>query len=145
MKKQYLHFFSVAFSMSLMLMSGMAAAATDVVLVVSRNSPIQSLSRDTINDVFMGKITTLPQVGKVIPLDRSEDKLRADFYQAYTGKNLSQIKAHWAKIIFTGRGYPPKTMANIEELKSFLERNPNAIGYVSKDKVDDTLRVVKLE
>jgi len=69
--------------------------------------------------------------------------VREQFDAAYTGQTLSQIKAYWASIIFAGRGYPPKTVG-IEELKAALRSNPAAIGYMTADNVDDTLKIVRL-
>lgn len=131
--------------LSLLLICSTVEANAEVVLVVAKNSPIESLSRHEVEDIFMGAATRLPRIGKVTPLDRSEDRLRADFYQSYIGKDLPQVKAHWAKFIFTGRGYPPKTVATVEELKQALQKNPNAIGYVTPDKVDDTMKVLTMK
>lgn len=130
---------------SLLLMCGTVEATAEVVLVVAKDSPIESLSRHEVDDVYLGRARSLPKFGKVIPLDRSEDKIREEFYKGYTGMNLAQVKSHWAKNIFTGRGYPPKVVANIDELKDALQKNPNAIGYISSEMVDGSLKVVKTE
>lgn len=131
--------------LTLLLVCNAIEAEAEIVVVVGKNSPIESLSPHEINDIFLGNATSLPKIGKVVPLDRSEDRLRAEFYQDYTGRNLPQIKAHWAKNIFTGRGYPPKTVNSIDELKALLQRNPNAIGYVTADKVDGSLKVLTMK
>jgi ABC-type phosphate transport system substrate-binding protein len=141
MKKLTLHIVCLG----LLLACTAVEAMAEVVLVVGKDSPIDSLSRREVNDIFLGTTTRLPKVGKVIPLDRSEDRLRADFYQDYTGKDLPQVKAHWAKYIFTGRGYPPKTVSSIDELKEMLKRNPNAIGYVTPDKVDNSMKALAVQ
>jgi ABC-type phosphate transport system substrate-binding protein len=129
----------------LLLMCSMAEANAEVVMVVGRNSPIQSLSRHEVNDIFLGNATRLPAIGKVVPLDRNEDRLRADFYRDFTGRDLPQVKAHWAKNIFTGRGYPPRTVDSVEELREVLQKNPNAISYVTPDKVDESMKVLTVK
>jgi len=53
-----------------------------------------------------------------------------------------QVKAFWSKIIFTGRGQPPKTVASSLEAKKLLVANLNAISYIDQSLVDATLRVV---
>jgi len=139
MKKTYLH----AAYLSLLLMCSSLNAMAEVVLVVATGSPLESLSRHDIEDIFLGKTTTLPKIGKITPLDRNDEKLREQFYTTYTGKSLSQVKSHWARIIFTGRGYPPKTVG-LEELKAALRNSSNAIGYMTPDQVDGTIKVLKL-
>jgi hypothetical protein len=54
----------------------------------------------------------------------------------------AQIKAFWSKVIFTGRGQPPITVATAAEAKKLLSTNPNAISYVDQTLVDSSLRVV---
>lgn len=130
--------------LTLMLMCSAVEAAAEVVLVVSKESPIESVSRHEVSDIFLGSATRLPKVGKVMPLDRVEDDLRAEFYRDYIGRDLSQIKAHWAKNIFTGRGYPPKAVNSLDELKTLLQKNPSAIGYVTPDKVDSSMRILTM-
>lgn len=138
MKKLHCHILCLG----LLLLATVAQA--DVVLVVAKNSTLESLNRHEVEDIFLGKATSLPNFGKVTPLDRNDEKLREQFYAAFTGKTLSQVKAHWARIIFTGRGYPPKTV-NLNDLKTTLRNNPAAIGYVSSDQVDETLRIIKTQ
>jgi ABC-type phosphate transport system substrate-binding protein len=129
----------------LLILSMPAHANAEAVLVVAENSPIHKLSRHEVADIFLGNSRNQPRLGKVVPLDLAQEELRQEFYQAYLGKSLPQVKAHWAKIIFTGRGYPPRTVSNAEELKNVLRDNPNAVGYAERSAVDGTLRIVKLD
>jgi hypothetical protein len=54
----------------------------------------------------------------------------------------AQVKAFWSKIIFTGRGQPPRTAATSLEAKKLLVANPNAISYIDQSLVDSSVRVV---
>jgi hypothetical protein len=47
-----------------------------------------------------------------------------------------------SKIIFTGRGQPPKTVATSLEAKKLLVENPNTVGYIDQSLVDSSVRVV---
>jgi len=78
-----------------------------------------------------------------VPIDQAEGTAaREEFYLSFTGKSPAQLKAHWAKIIFTGRGQPPVEVANGAELKKHLAENPNALGYIERAMVDDSVKVV---
>lgn len=131
--------------MSMLLLMPSISASAETVLVVSEDSQIHKLSRHEITDIFMGNNKNLPQFGRIVPVDRAQDTLREEFYKDYLGKSLPQVKAHWAKIIFTGRGHPPPTVSDVEELKGRLKSNPNAVSYLERSMVDETLRIVKLE
>lgn len=120
------------------------ARAEEVVAVVSSKSPVTSLSAAQVADIFLGKTSRFPDGSQAVPIDQPEDSpVRDRFYAQYTGKSAAQVKAHWSKIIFTGRGQPPVQAANGAEVKKMIAQNPSAIGYIDPTLVDDSVRVVK--
>jgi hypothetical protein len=117
--------------------------SADVVAVVSAKSSITSLSKSQVVDIFLGKTTRFPDGSQAEPIDQSEGTMaRNEFYTSLVGKSAAQMKAYWAKIIFTGRGQPPKAFTNGAEVKKRLVANPTAIGYMDADLVDASVRVV---
>ena len=56
-----------------------------------------------------------------------------------------QLKAYWSRIIFTGRGKPPKAVANGVELRKLIAADIQKIGYIEHELVDDSVRVVKVQ
>jgi len=115
----------------------------DVVAVVGANSPISSLSRAEVMDIFLGRRTRFPDGSAALPIDQSEGSAaRDEFYSTFAAMSAAQIKAFWAKIIFTGRGQPPKAVANGEEAKKLVAANLNAITYIDRTKLDSSVRVV---
>jgi ABC-type phosphate transport system substrate-binding protein len=78
-----------------------------------------------------------------VPIDLIEESpVRERFYAQYTGKSAAQVKAHWSKIIFTGRGQPPRQASTSNEAKKLVAENPNAIGYIDPSQVDGSVRVL---
>jgi ABC-type phosphate transport system substrate-binding protein len=117
----------------------------DVVAVVSSKSTVTTLSKTQITDIFLGKTSHFPDGSRAVPIDQNEGTLARDlFYSTFTGESAAQLKAHWAKIIFTGRGQPPKALPNSAAVKTLVAENPAAIGYIEEIFVDETLRVVKV-
>ncbi len=122
---------------------GSAGAAAEVVAVVAANNPVTTLSRSQIADIFLGKMIRLPNGNEVMPVDQLENSAaREAFYLKFADKSPAQLKAHWSKIIFTGRGQPPPEVANDIEVKKFIARHPAAIGYIEQKRVDDRVKVV---
>jgi ABC-type phosphate transport system substrate-binding protein len=118
-------------------------ASADVVAVVSSKSAVVSLSKSQVEDIFLGKTARFPDGTQAEPIDQSEGTVARDvFYAKLAGKSAAQMKAYWSKIIFTGRGQPPKALPNSAEVKKRLVENPTAIGYIDADMVDASLRVV---
>ena len=124
---------------------GMAAnaAAQDVVAVVSAKSAVRDLSAGQVADIFLGKTTRFPDGTPAVPIDLQEESAaRERFYAQFTGKSPAQVKAHWSKIIFTGRGQPPMQAASPEQARKMIAENPNAIGYIDNRLVDSSVRVL---
>lgn len=94
-------------------------------------------------DIFLGKTSRFPDGTQAVPIDQPEDSpLRDRFYSQFTGKSPAQVKAYWSKIIFTGRGQPPRQATSSAEAKKIIVENPNAIGYIESRLVDGTVRVL---
>jgi hypothetical protein len=78
-----------------------------------------------------------------VPIDLREGSPERDrFYAKITGKTPAQVKAYWSKIIFTGRGQPPKAVPTDVDVKKFVAANAGAIGYIDAALLDDTLRAL---
>ena len=131
---------AIGFALSL----GCSAAVSDVVAVVSAKSSVMALSQQQIVDIFLGNTSLLPNGEKAIPIDQAEGSAtRDEFYAKFAGKSAAQMKAHWSKIIFTGRGQPPKEAALSIDAKKRIVDNPNAIGYIDNNLVDSSIRVLQ--
>jgi len=119
------------------------AGAADVVAVVSAKSRVTALNSDQVADIFLGKTSHFPDGTQATPVDQSEDSpARERFYAQFTGKSPAQVKAYWSKMIFTGRGQPPRQATNGAEAKKLVLENPNAIAYIDSRLVDGSVRVL---
>ena len=129
--------------LALALLLGSTVTRADVVAVVSAKSPITALSKSQVTDIFLGRVSSFPDGVQAVPIDQAEGSItRVEFYTKVIGKTAAQIKEYWSKIIFTGRGQPPPTVSNSDEVKKLLVENPAAIGYIDASMVDDSVRVV---
>jgi ABC-type phosphate transport system substrate-binding protein len=118
----------------------------DVVAVVSSSSPLTELSKNQVMDIFLGRVSHFPDGEQALPIDQAEGSAaRDEFYAKFAGKSAAQIKAHWAKIIFTGRGQPPEEVSNSIEVKKLVIKKPHAIGYIDKNMVDGNVKVLLAE
>jgi hypothetical protein len=122
---------------------GALGARADVVAVVSARSPISSLTRSEVMDIFLSKRTHFPDGSAAVPIDQREGSAaRDEFYSVYGAMSAAQIKAFWSKIIFTGRGQPPKSVASGEEAKKLLLADTTAIAYIDRTQLDASVKVV---
>jgi ABC-type phosphate transport system substrate-binding protein len=58
------------------------------------------------------------------------------------GKSVAEVNAYWAKLLFTGRASPPRSLTDSETVLQVVRENRNAIGYIESEYADDTVRVV---
>ncbi|WP_248795514.1 phosphate ABC transporter substrate-binding protein [Pseudomonas sp. MWU13-2105] len=122
---------------------GSTLAMAEVVVVVAAANPLQALTRNQVADIFLGKTNRFPNGKPAIALDQMEGSApRDEFYTAFTGKSAAQLKAHWSKIIFTGRGQPPEALSNSTEVKKRIAGNPDSIGYIEAGEVDAGVRAL---
>ncbi|MFW6088419.1 MAG: phosphate ABC transporter substrate-binding protein [Gemmatimonadota bacterium] len=123
-----------------------SSGADTVVVVVSADSEVRAIPRLHLADLYLGRTTRFPNGEPAEPIDQgATSAARADFYQRYLGRSLVEIKAHWSRLIFTGRGRPPMDVPGGEDVRRLVADNPRAIGYVERRLVDRSIRVLRVE
>jgi ABC-type phosphate transport system substrate-binding protein len=119
-----------------------SASIAQMVVVLNVNTPVNTLTREQVADIFLGRANVLPNKEKIIPIERIEGSLHyVDFHNSVTLKNSTQIRAHWAKMVFAGKSTPPREMSQ-EETKRLIETQRNYISYIEKNLVSDKLKIV---
>ena len=118
-------------------------ACAEFVVIVNPKNPVASLTAEQVASVFLGRSTSFPAGGNATPLDQKEGTpLRDEFYTKATDKNPGQVKAYWAKQMFSGKGSPPRELASSADVKHAVAGDVNAIGYIEKSAVDSTVKAV---
>ncbi len=121
-------------------------ASAQVLVVVSAEAPFIRLASSDLSDIYLGRRTQIVNGIQVVPIDLPEGTvLRREFYAHYTGRTPAQIKAHWARQIFTGRGQPPQSLSDSRAVVERLVSDTKALGYIDAVFYDDRLRVVTIE
>jgi len=122
------------------------AHAGDMAVIVNAHDTALTLDRNQIRNIFLGRISRLPNGDAALPLDqRQNSPLREVFYTTLTNLSAAQAKAQWAKLFFTGRAVPPVEYASSEEVKRAVVSTPGAIGYIEKSALDPTVRALLIE
>ncbi len=128
----------------MVILSGMSTGArAEPVVVVNATSAIQRLSQDEVINIFLGSYRRLPNGETAIPIDQPDSgTLRAEFYRKLVNKDLNEINAYWARLIFSGRTSPPLQAVQSVDVIELLMVNPGGLAYVDRSQVDKRLRVV---
>lgn len=122
---------------------GTQLALADVVVIVSAKSPVATLNKDQVSDIFLGRMPNFPDGALATPIEQTDSSTqRQEFHTKVTGKNTTQLKAYWSKQIFTGKGAPPKEVQTAADVVKLIHSNPNMIGYVDKTAIDGSVKTV---
>lgn len=129
---------------SLLLISLVSSlASAEIAVIVNSSNPNNNLDQATVGKIFLGKSKSFPDGSQAVPIDQDEGSAARDsFNSTVLGKSSSQLKSYWSRLIFTGKGTPPKQSGNDAAVKKLVADNPNIIGYVDSSAVDSSVKVV---
>jgi ABC-type phosphate transport system substrate-binding protein len=128
---------------ALLIAMASSAALAETSVIVSNSNPNSAMDQTTVSKIFLGKAKSFPDGSQALPVDQDEGrKAREAFNTSILGKSDSQLKSYWSRLIFTGKGTPPKQSGTDMEIKTLVANNPNIIGYIDSSAVDSTVKVV---
>jgi hypothetical protein len=97
--------------------------------VTHEDTPVASLSREDVADLFLGK-RKLAIAGRVLtPIDIGDETLREAFYQAVAEMSAVRVNAYWARMVFSAQGRPPRKLP-LSEARTLVQAQPGLITYV---------------
>jgi len=118
-------------------------ARAELVVVAHPDSGIKEMTRDELINIYLGRFRRLTNGLVAEPIDAPIDSpLRAQFYQQLVGKNLSDINAYWARLIFSGKTRPPQSSQSVDEAVKHVANKPAALTYLPREQVDRRVRIV---
>jgi ABC-type phosphate transport system substrate-binding protein len=120
-----------------------SAQAADLVVIVSARSPVAALRADQVADIFLSEANRFPDGSEAVAIDQNiGSPLRNEFYDKVAQRSPALMKAYWTKMIFTGRGQPPREAADNAAVRKLVADNPGMIGYIERSALDATVRPV---
>ncbi len=126
---------SLGLSLGLALSS--AALAQKVAVITATSA--SPLSKSQLAKIYLGRSFART------PVDLPEGHpLRAVFYRAATDSDLTQVRSTWARVMFTGRGEPPRELPDAAAVKAAVAANANVVGYIDASMVDGSVRTVMI-
>ncbi len=113
---------------STLFLSAFATAEVEVIVHPSNNA---ALDQDSIQRIFLGKTRAFPGGGEAVAISAKEGSPEeAEFTEKVLSKSPKQLKAYWAKMVFTGKGTPPRQIDSAAEMVKLISANPNLIGFI---------------
>ena len=116
--------------------AALPAMAAEIVVIVNPKNPATRMFSEQAAQFFLGKSTLFT------PIEHTEGPLRNEFSTKVLGKDSSQVKSQWSKLVFTGKGTAPKEFSSSADVKKAVAADVQAIGYIEKSAVDDSVKVI---
>jgi len=119
-------------------------AVADIAVIVNKANN-NTISDSDINRIFLGKNKSFSSGESIKATNlKSGQSTRTEFEEKALGKSSKQVKAYWAKLIFSGKAKPLVESGSDAEALAFVAANPEAIAYIDAANVNDTVKVVKV-
>ena len=115
------------------------SARADSLTVVTSLGNDEALDLDQVARIFLGKTAQYPSGAPVIALNLDPgDPRYVEFCQRVLKKTPNQLKAYWARRVFTGRGKPPPQVDSAR-MQALLVSDRRYLGYL--DRLDSQPRL----
>lgn len=113
-----------------------ALATAGVVVIAHPSVSVTALTADQVSQIYLGRSSSLPGGQAVQPLDQAEGSpARDQFAQKVLGRSEQQLRSYWSRMIFTGKGQPPRALAGSADVLRQVAGNPGFIGYVDSKEI----------
>lgn len=115
----------------------------DTVVIVNPDSGVAEITAKETKSIFLGKSKNLPDGKHATPVEISPENLtREKFNKKVLKKDERKLKAYWSKKVFSGKGQPPKQLADDAAVKAYVNETDGAIGYIDSKHVDSSVKAV---
>lgn len=128
---------------AVILSSCMAFNAFAGVAIVVHPENNATISDENIKRMFLGKEKRFSDGQASVPVNLKEGEIKDTFNQTFLARSSAQVSAYWSKLIFTGKGTPPKEFSSEQEVLAYVASNKDAIGYIDTSLVNDSVKVIK--
>lgn len=133
--------FYVAVSVVFSSVSAMTQA--DMAIIAHPSNSLVGISQEQLAKIYLGKTREFSDGKPVTPVDQREGSvIRNKFYKTVTAKDEVAVKAYWSKLLFTGKAQPPRDLGDDGEVKAWVAKNPEGLGYVDGKVLDKSVKVL---
>lgn len=118
-------------------------AFADTIVIVNPDSGISKITAKETKSIFLGKSKKLPNGKPATPVEQPEGNATRDtFNNKVLRKNERKLKAYWSKKVFSGKGQPPKQLADDAAVKAYVKKTTGGIGYIDSSSADASVKTV---
>lgn len=135
--------------LAIVAMLGMQSAALaqepQIVIIVNKANPTDSLSLAELRRIFMKQTRNWSNGDSVVPVDwDAAADMRKSFSKKVLNRTVTEMTEFWVQQNITAGQNPPSTQKSARALLLFVASVPGAISYVAASDVDSSVKLVKV-
>ncbi len=117
-----------------------------VELAVNPSVPQTRLDPSKVRAIFNMRLLWWPDGTPIrVFVLKDRDPLHREFSKHFLQVFPHQLRRSWDRRVFSGVGQAPQQVKDVEEMRQQLATTPGAIGYLPKDRIDDSVRKIEME
>jgi hypothetical protein len=117
----------------------------EVVVIVNKQNALTAIKRSKVSRFFFKKTTVWEDGTEVKPVDhQSGDVARQEFAKDILVQEAGKIEQYWISESLVGGKDAPLVLADGAAVKRFVSENSGAIGYIQKDEIDGSVKVLEV-
>ena len=121
-------------------------AIAQMVVIVNKANPVAHISSAKLALYYRGEALLWKDGSRAIPVDLNEkNPLVSRFTDTILKMNVETKRQMWMLKLYSGKGSPPIQFKNEALVVSFVASEPGAIGYVNKESVNDSVKVLVVD
>ena len=121
----------------------LSSASFAAEIVIANNSvPVDALSKEKLKNIYLGKKSQWDNGNKIVVVMLKKGPVHENFIKNMVKKSAAQFSSFWKKLIFTGKGKPPKAFATEAELVKYVSETADAIGYIDEATAHENVKVI---
>jgi len=121
---------------------GETATSGRIAVVVGRHSIVDTVSQDTLRDVYLRRQLLWPAGVRAVPVNLpAGNPVRERFSRLVLGRSTRELVSYWNARYFEGI-MPPAVLPSAAAIRAYLNAEPGSIAYLAAEDVDDTCRTL---
>ena len=119
---------------------------TNLVLITNPSVINDVYRTHTVRAIFGLRLTTWPDGQAITVFVRNSDsQAHLDFCRDILRMLPYRLSRNWDRLLFSGTGMIPETVTSDEEMLTRVAETPGAIGYISAEKINDSVSVLEVK
>ena len=118
------------------------AAQAQVAVIANKSVSESSVSASKLADIYFLRAKSWGNGSAIVPVTLKSDNEDVQKFFSAMGKSSMEMKKLWMKLQLTGEGQPPVGVGSEDDVISKVASTPGAIGFVSADKVNGSVKVL---